>query len=275
MPSEPQSSRGQSGSGPARASRLYPETRRSRAGGRASAASGRAASSAGGAGPPRRSVARVPSARTTSRLRTWSAVSPYATERAPAELLAIMPPRVARLAVATSGPKARPCGRGRPVERVEHHAGAHARLARGRLDGHVGQRRAVDDQAGADGLAGQAGARAAHGERHAVGPAGGDRGLQVGRLPGAQDGPGKAPVEARVARVQLAGRRVGADLPGDLAAQALDQARDVHRRDPRGPATAVAGTPASATLPQLSGAPGTLRAAQGPRVLRRGRVRAQ
>jgi len=36
-------------------------------------------------------------------------VSPWTIERAPAELLAIIPPRVARLDDATSGPNASPC----------------------------------------------------------------------------------------------------------------------------------------------------------------------
>ena len=55
--------------------------------------------------------------------RTWSAVSPSTTERAPAELLAIIPPRVARFAVATSAPNISPWGGRGGVEVVQHHAG--------------------------------------------------------------------------------------------------------------------------------------------------------
>ena len=52
----------------------------------------------------------MPSARTTSTARTWSTVLPYRSERAPAELLPIIPPIVARSLVETSGPNIRPSG---------------------------------------------------------------------------------------------------------------------------------------------------------------------
>ena len=50
-----------------------------------------------------------PSESTTSCSSTWSIVLPYSTERAPLELLAIMPPMVARLAVEMSGANRSPC----------------------------------------------------------------------------------------------------------------------------------------------------------------------
>ena len=50
-------------------------------------------------------VARDPSDSTTSSASTWSTVRPKETECAPHELLAIIPPSVARLEVATSEAK--------------------------------------------------------------------------------------------------------------------------------------------------------------------------
>ena len=50
-----------------------------------------------------------PSARTTSRARTWSIVIPNRNEPLPAELLPIIPPIVARLLVEVSGPNISPC----------------------------------------------------------------------------------------------------------------------------------------------------------------------
>ena len=59
-------------------------------------------------------------------------VLPYSTDRAPLELLAIMPPMVARLAVEMSGAKRRPCGAQLRVQLVEHDARLDARPALGR-----------------------------------------------------------------------------------------------------------------------------------------------
>ena len=50
-------------------------------------------------------------------------VFPYSTERAPAELFAIMPPMVARLAVEISGAKRRFVRTQRRVQLVEHDTG--------------------------------------------------------------------------------------------------------------------------------------------------------
>ena len=71
---------------------------------------------------------------TTSSAITLSTVLPCQIERAPAELLPIMPPTLARLLVATSGPNCRPCARGRGIELVEHDARLHARGARCGID---------------------------------------------------------------------------------------------------------------------------------------------
>ena len=105
--------------------------------------------------------------------------------RDPAELLPIMPPRVARLAVATSGPNARPNRASSALRWSSTTPGwtrtgpaAHVDVADA-----VEVLRAVDDEAGADRLAGQARAAAAGGDRHAH--LGGDLhrdGQVVGRL---------------------------------------------------------------------------------------------
>ena len=68
----------------------------------------RRARSASSTGPKR---AREPSESTTSSSWTWSIVMPWTIDWLPAELLPIMPPIVARLAVEVSGPKPSPWGR--------------------------------------------------------------------------------------------------------------------------------------------------------------------
>ena len=100
-------------------------------------------------------------------LSTWSIVLPYITERAPLELLAIMPPTVARLAVETSGAKRRPCGLQRGVQLVEHDARLDAgpRAVDVQLEHRLQIPRRVDDEAGADGLAGLRRAAAAQRDR--------------------------------------------------------------------------------------------------------------
>ena len=92
---------------------------------------------------------------------------PYRTLRAPHELLAIMPPMVARLAVEMSGANRRPKRRKLRVQLVEHHARLDARPAlasaftsRTRL---IVLRR-VDLNALSDGLSGLRRAASAHGE---------------------------------------------------------------------------------------------------------------
>ena len=55
-------------------------------------------------------MAREPSLSTTSNSSTWSIVVPWTIDALPEELLPIMPPSVARLAVEVSGPKPSPCG---------------------------------------------------------------------------------------------------------------------------------------------------------------------
>ncbi len=57
------------------------------------------------------SVAREPSASTTSSSSTWSIVVPWRIDALPEELLPIMPPSVARLEVEVSGPKPSPWDR--------------------------------------------------------------------------------------------------------------------------------------------------------------------
>ena len=111
------------------------------------------------AGSRARSVARVPSASVTSSARTWSAVRPYTTDRAPAELLATIPPSVARLSVATSGPKARPCPAAAAFRSSSTTPGPTRAVRRVGVDLHAPERRAVHHQPGAHGLARQAGAR--------------------------------------------------------------------------------------------------------------------
>ncbi len=70
---------------------------------------GRAARPARSASDSGRKPARLASDRMTSRASTWSIVMPYRTDWLPAELLPIMPPIVARLAVDVSGPNMSPC----------------------------------------------------------------------------------------------------------------------------------------------------------------------
>ena len=88
-------------------------------------------------------------------------------EREPAELLPIMPPRLARLDVETSGPNRRSCA-ARARLSVEDDAGLDAGGARDRVDVEDGVEvfAAIEDDAGADRLAGQAGAAAARRDRH-------------------------------------------------------------------------------------------------------------
>ena len=62
-----------------------------------------------------------------------------------------MPPRLARLAVATSGPNCRSCGASGAVELVEHDAGLHAgdRGRRVDVEDLVEVLAAIEDDAGA------------------------------------------------------------------------------------------------------------------------------
>ncbi len=80
-----------------------------------------------------------------------------------------MPPRFARLLVATSGPNCRPCLRGGGVELIEHHARLHAGRAglRVQLDDLVHVLAEVQHDARADRLPGEARAAAARDERDA------------------------------------------------------------------------------------------------------------
>ena len=84
-------------------------------------------------------------------------------EREPAELLPIMPPRLARLAVATSGPNCKSCAASGAVELVENDAGLHARDCGDGSMSRIGVEilAAIEDDAGTDRLSGQAGAAAA------------------------------------------------------------------------------------------------------------------
>ena len=98
---------------------------------------------------------------------TLSTVLPCQIERAPAELLPIMPPRLARLLVATSGPNCRPCGARRGVELVEHDARLHRAVRNDGIDLDADSMilAEVDDDARADRLPRQAGAAAARDDR--------------------------------------------------------------------------------------------------------------
>ncbi len=171
-----------------------------------------------------------------------------------------------------------PC---RGVQAVEHHAGTHARRPRRRVDRDLVEGRAVHHQPRAHGLARQARPGAAHGERHAVVPAGGERGVQVVGVPRPEGGQGEPRVDARIGGVELAGGRVVAHLTRGVPAQSRDHSGSVHggmvRLRRNGPYRAgtrigivLASGGAFGTLPGLYGAPGFSRAAFGPRVLRRG-----
>ena len=179
-------------------------------------------------------------------------------------------------------PEEQAVGAGCGVQPVEHDAGTDARRPGRRVDGELVEGGAVDHQPRADRLPRQARAAAAHGERHAVVAAGGDGGVQIGGVPGAEARQRGSPVDARVGRVQLAGGRVVTHLARGVPAQLRDQSGSVHcrmvrprRKPPRGagkpPCIVLAGGGPFATLPGLHGAPGYSRAAFGPRVLRRGK----
>ena len=120
---------------------------------------------------PRRSVAREPSASTTSSSSTWSIVVPWRIDALPEELLPIMPPSVARLEVEVSGPKPSPCGFAAALSASCTTPGStRTRAARDvDLADRVEVARVVEhDPAPARGLAREARAAAARDDGHAV-----------------------------------------------------------------------------------------------------------
>ena len=140
----------------------------------------RSSPSGSGSSPP--SVATVPSGRTTSRARMWALVTPSARQWGPPELLATLPPIEHVCWLLGSGAKWRSSANTARREVEVEHARLDPRPSAGAVDGqdavHLGGRdhhRAL----GRYGTTGQAGARAAGDERHAV--AHGDRARRPGR----------------------------------------------------------------------------------------------
>ena len=108
-------------------------------------------------------VTMLASASTAWVANTLSAIIPYRIECAPVPLLPTVPPTVARLPLAGSGPSIRPCGLERGVEMVQHDAWLAPHPARLRIDFHdpVQVFTCVYNQGPTHRLPGQAGAGAA------------------------------------------------------------------------------------------------------------------
>ena len=176
---------------------------------------------------PGRRSARVPSSRTTSSDRTWSTVLPYLSDRAPAELLPIIPPRVARSPVETSGPNIRPSGRRWALSRSSTTPGSTLTVIRSRSTIPIRLRCLERSRisAFADGLPREAGRRPPGDDRHALLGGDPDGGGQVVDGPGQDDADRLDLVEAGVGGVEPAVGGVEADLGGRLAAEPVEEPR--------------------------------------------------
>ena len=138
------------------------------------------------------------------------------TDRAPLELLAIMPPTVARLAVEMSGAKRNPCGCSAAFSSSSTMPGS--TRAQRSLGSHLEQAievlGRVDDQAAADRLAGLRRAAAAHRERAAKSRAELDDRDEVVLRPRNDDPDRLELIDAGVGGVERARDRVEADFAG-------------------------------------------------------------
>ena len=125
------------------------------------------------------------------------------------------------------GAEAQPVLAGGRVEVGLDDAGLHAREPRAGVDGQdLVEARDVEHDARADRLSGQAGAGAAHGERHSVGAAGLERERDVLHRAGDHDGLRDDPVDGCVGGVRVQGGGVRPRLALDPSRETID----CHRR---------------------------------------------
>ena len=131
-----------------------------------------------------------------------------------------MPPIVAWSTVDVSGPNSRPCGAAAALSDAWTTPGSTRARRAVRVDREDAvELEAVDDDAGPDGLAGEAGGGAARDERHAVLRGGRRRGREVVRRRRHDDHVGHDAVDRGVGGVEPAAERRRGDLAGDRAAQ--------------------------------------------------------
>ena len=171
--------RGRPGRSPTPAAAAPRATRRRRAGGPPPARPAR--------GGPRPRVARVPSASVTSSSRTWSRGQPVRDRAGAGRVVGDHPAEGRPAPRGDVGPEEQAVGAARGVQAVEHDAGTDARGAGVRVDLDARRARSSRPPARAPtAWPARLVPRAPHRERHAVVAAGGDGGVQVAGVAGAQ-----------------------------------------------------------------------------------------